>query len=121
MAERRRYNFEDLGPTDEEIEAEVASILRRPADDPDRLFIESSIEQCRVIFLYAKHLAPEDGMECQPRNCEECGEPFTPPLHDADALYCSKECLHKCIRRGALNALKLEREHNAAERESQPT
>ena len=107
--------------TDKELEAEVASILRRPPDDPDRLFIESSIEQCEVILLYAKHLVPQNGMECEPRNCEECGEPFTPPRHDASGLYCSTACLRKCIRRGALNALKLDRERNTAERESQPT
>jgi len=107
-------------PTEEELDAEVASILRRPADDPARLALESQIEQCEAIVLYAWHLAPEDGMECKPRNCEACGESFTPP-RDAGALYCSMACLRKGIRRGALLGIKFDRERDAAERESQPT
>jgi hypothetical protein len=108
-------------PTDEELEAEVASILRRPPDDPERLYLESWIDACEAMALYAKHLVPEDGMECEPRKCRECGEPFTPPRHDAGALHCSKECLHKMLRKEALVVLKLDRQRNAAERESQPT
>ena len=107
--------------TDAELDAEVASILRRPPDDPERLSLESQIETCEAIMLYAKHLAPEDGMECEPRNCEECGESFTPPRNYAGALYGSMACFRKCIRRGALRGIKFDRERNAAERESQPT
>jgi hypothetical protein len=107
--------------TAEELDAEVASILRRPRDDPDRLFIESFIEQSEMYFLYAKHFVPQDGTECEPRKCEECGQSFTPPRHDADAVYCSKTCLRKCIGRTALWSLKSERRRDAAERESQPT
>jgi hypothetical protein len=106
--------------TDKELDAEVASILRRSPDDPERLALESQIEQCEAIVLYAWHLAPEDGMECKPRNCEACGESFTPP-RDAGALYCSMACLRKGIRRGALRGIKFDRERHAAERESQPT
>lgn len=107
--------------TDEELDAEVASILRRHPGDPERLALESQIEQCEAVIMYAKYFAPEDGMGCEPRNCEECDEPFTPPRNDAGALYCSTACLGKCIRRGALRGLKFERQRDAAERESQPT
>jgi hypothetical protein len=108
-------------PTDKELDAEVASILRRPPDDPERLALESQIETCEATMLFAKHLAPKNGMECEPRNCEECGESFTPPRYDAGALYCSMACLRKCIRRGALQGIKFDRQRNAPERESQPT
>jgi hypothetical protein len=64
---------------------------------------------------------PQDGTECELRKCEECGQSFTPPRHDADAVYCSKTCLRKCIGRTALWSLKSERRRDAAERESQPT
>jgi hypothetical protein len=108
-------------PTDRELEAEVASMLRRPPDDLERQHLESWIDACEAMALYAKHLVPEDGMECEPRNCRECGQTFTPPRHDAGALHCSKACLHKMLRKEALMALKLERQRNAAEGESQPT
>jgi hypothetical protein len=107
-------------PTDRELDAEVAAILRRPPDDPERLALEAQIEQCEAIMLYAWHLAPKDEMECKPRDCEECGESFTPP-RDAGALYCSMACLRKCIRREAMRDIKFDRQSNAAERESQPT
>lgn len=106
--------------TDKELDAEVASILRRPPDDPERLALEAQIEQWEAIMLYAWHLAPKDGMECKPRDCEECGESFTPP-RDPGALYCSMGCFRKCIRREALQGIKFDRERDAAERESQRT
>jgi hypothetical protein len=59
--------------TDEELGAEVASILRRPADDPERLYLESWIEECEAMALYAKHL-PEDGA----RHSALPGEAATP-------------------------------------------
>ena len=99
----------------------MASILRRPPDNPDRLALESQIEECEALVIYAKHLAPEDGMKCEPRNCEECGESFTPPRNDSGALYCSMACLRKDLRRRALLGIKLDRQRDAAERESQPT
>jgi hypothetical protein len=107
--------------TDAELDAEVASILRRPPDDPERLSLESQIETCEAIMLYAKHFAPEDGMECEPDYCRVCGELFTPPRHDAGTQFCSTACRRKCIRRGALRGLKFDRQRSAAEREAQPT
>jgi hypothetical protein len=107
--------------TDEELDAEVASILRRPPDDPERLALESQIETCTAMMLYAKYVATEDGFECEPGECRVCGKWFTPPPHEAGAQFCSTACFHKCMRRGALLGIKFDRQRDAAERESQPT
>ena len=110
-------------PTDEELDAEVASILRRPLDDPERVALESYVEDCEAMLLYAKHFVPEDGMsmECEPRVCRGCGESFIPPRNVVGSLCCSTACSRKAARRGALEALKLDRQRDAAARESQPT
>jgi hypothetical protein len=112
-------------PTDEEIEAELASILRRPPDDPVRQNLESWIEGCEVMGLYAKHLLPKDGMAtCEPCKCEECGELFTPPRNDPGAIYCSKACGRKAAYKRALRNRKLAAEYRQrypAERKSQLT
>jgi hypothetical protein len=111
--------------TDEEIEAELASILRRPPDDLERQNLESWIDGCEVMGLYAKHLVPKDGMEPrEPRNCEQCGELFTPPRNDAGALYCSNACGRKASGKRALAYRKRKAEYGqrkAADPESQPT
>jgi hypothetical protein len=108
--------------TDEQAEAELAAILRRPPDDPERVNLESWIESCEFMTLYAKHLVPQEATEsCQPRNCEQCGEPFTPARNDAGALYCSKACRQKSIGKRALARRRLDRRRSAAEPESQPT
>src|SRR5262249_51436937 len=109
---------------EQEIEAELASILRRSPDDPVRQNLESWIEGCEVMALYAKHLLPKDGMECEPCKCEECGELFTPPANDRGALYCSTKCRRKAAMKRALANRKLlaeNRQRYPAERESQPT
>ena len=104
----------------EELDAEVASILRRPVDDPERIALESYIEQCQAIMLYAKHLAPEDGMECEARICRVCGQSFTPHRNEVGSLWCSTACRRKGLLRGALEGMKFDRQGNVAERESQP-
>jgi hypothetical protein len=112
--------------TELEIEAELASILRRPPDDPVRRNLESLAEGCEVMAVYARHaehLLPKDGMACEPRKCEECGELFTPPL-DPGALYCSTPCRRKAAMKRVLADRELLAEYRQrypAERDSQPT
>jgi hypothetical protein len=111
--------------TDAELEAQLAAILRRPPDDQERQNLESWIDGCEFMGLYAKHLVPTNGTEpCEPRECNQCGEPFTPPPNDADARYCSKGCFRKAAGKNALAYRKHQAEYqrrNAAEPESQPT
>src|SRR5262245_42013502 len=72
-------------PRDEELEAELASILRRSPDDLVHRDFESLVRDCEVMTLYTRALLPKNGMACEPRKCDECGELFTPPL-DPGAL-----------------------------------
>jgi hypothetical protein len=110
-------------PTEQEIEAELASILRRPPDDPVRRNFESLVQDFEVWLAYARATLPTDGAACEPRKCEECGELFTPPL-DAGALYCSTACRRKAGMKRVLADRELLaeiRQRYPAERDPQPT
>jgi hypothetical protein len=109
-------------PTEQEIEAELASILRRSPDDPERQALEAELDGCEVMTLYARTMLPTNGVACEPRKCDECGELFT-PANDPGALCCSKECRRKeGLRRVLANRelLAYYRQRYPAEYESQP-